>query len=105
DLARAGQLFDVPLEIPLGHLALCRTRQGDVPGDPRVEVFGDAFDRAALAGRVATFEDDGDPRATVAHPLFHLDQLFLEAEKLLLVQLVRDLRPCRAHGVSHTHRL
>ena len=50
-----------------------------------VEPLHDPLDGAALAGGVATFEDDHDPQALVDDPLLHPDQLGLQAGQLLLV--------------------
>ena len=54
-------------------------------------MLGDALDRAALAGRVATLEDRDDPRPRVGDPLLHLHELLLQPEELALVHLVREL--------------
>ena len=42
-------------------LALGRLLQRHHPGAARVEVLGEALDRAALAGRVAPLEEDDEP--------------------------------------------
>ena len=68
---------DIPLVIPLAAFAIGRGRQrGDV-GDPRAEVFGDPFDRAALARGVTAFEDDHDAGAGMPHPLLQLHEFRL----------------------------
>ena len=89
-LAGRRQVSDVALEIPLAPLALGRRRQRHDPGVPRIEAQRDGLDRAALAGRVAAFEDDGDLEPFVADPLLELDELDLEPGELAQVDLVRD---------------
>ena len=112
DLAGRRQVGDVALEVPLRLLALGRARQRDDAGDARVEVLGDALDRAALAGGVATFEDDHDAAARDPHPLLHLHELGLEAQQLGLVDGARHARrpvvvdgrrplPLAAFGIAH----
>jgi hypothetical protein len=49
---------DVAMEIPLTTLCLCWLGQCDDSSCPRIEVFHEALDRAALAGRIAAFEQD-----------------------------------------------
>ena len=56
-------------------LALGRRRQRDDPEHPRADPLGDGLDGAALAGRVAPFEDDADLGAGALHPFLHLHQL------------------------------
>ena len=92
-LPRGGQVADVPLEVPLGALALGGSGQGHDAGQPGVEVLGDALDRAALARRVPALEDDHDAGTLGAQPLLHLDQLGLQPVQLLLVDSARE--PCR----------
>ena len=86
DLAGGGQVRDVALEVPLGALTLGGHRKRDHARDTRVEVLGDAFDRSALAGRVAALEDDDDAGSGSPDPLLHLDQLRLQPQQLGLVQ-------------------
>ena len=64
----AGRCGHVALKVPLGLLAVARRRQGHHPADPRVQALGDALDDAALAGRVAPFEDDDQLVAGVRRP-------------------------------------
>src|SRR5581483_3374468 len=61
---------------------------------PRIEVLGDAPDRAALPRRVPPLEDHDDPRAGRPYPVLHLHQLRLQPVKLLLVHALRQLAAC-----------
>ena len=63
DLAGRGQMFDVALEKPLRPLALGGLVERHHARAARVEMLHVAFDRAALAGRVAALEDHHDPLA------------------------------------------
>ena len=56
DFAARRQVLDVALEIPLRALALARVRQRDDAALPRVEQASEHVDGAALAGRIAAFE-------------------------------------------------
>jgi hypothetical protein len=85
DLAGGRQALHVPLEVPLGAFPLGRRGQRRDPREAGVEVLDDALDRAALAGRVAAFEDHDDPRARGARPLLELHELHLQPVELLLV--------------------
>src|SRR5262249_47920744 len=87
DLAGGGEVGDVALEIPLAAFRLGGRGERDDPGLPRVQVLGDPLDRAALPGRVAALEEDGDPGAGDPHPLLELHELGLQAQQLLLVEL------------------
>ena len=53
-----GRCVDVALEVPLAQLGRGRLGQRDDARTARVEVLDEPLDRAALAGRVATLEDD-----------------------------------------------
>jgi hypothetical protein len=61
--------------------------QRDNPGAARVEVLGEPLDRAALARRVASLEDDHDPLARILDPVLELDELDLEQSLGALVVL------------------
>jgi hypothetical protein len=54
---------------------------------PGVEVFHEALDGAALAGRVPAFEEDDHPLPGFLDPGLELEQLDLQAVLLLLVGL------------------
>jgi hypothetical protein len=56
-------MLDVTLEVPLPPFAFGGLLQGDDAGAARIEVLGEAFDGAALAGGVAALEEDDDPLA------------------------------------------
>src|SRR5688572_9567852 len=79
------QMGDVPLEVPQALLDVTGCRQGDDPGEPRVEHLGDALDRPALTCGVPALEDDDDAQATSADVLLLLDQLHLQPDELILV--------------------
>jgi hypothetical protein len=64
-------------------LALGRSAKRHDAADAGVEAFGNSLDNAALAGRVAAFEDDADLQAFDPHPLLELDQLELKACQLI----------------------
>ncbi len=93
DLPGGGQVLDVPLEVPLGALALGRRGQCGDPGDARVQILRHPLDRAALAGRVAPLEDHHQPGTLGPHPLLELHQLVLEPEQFALVRLPRQPPP------------
>ena len=82
DLAAGRQMGDIALEIPLRALALARRRQRDDAADARVQPLRDALDHAALAGRVAAFEDHDDLQPVFDHPVLQLDQFALQPEQL-----------------------
>ncbi len=90
DFTRSGQVSDVALQVPLGLLAVGRFLQGDHARPARVEVLGEALDRAALAGRVPAFEQDHQPQARGLHVPLQLEQLDLERALRLPVLLARQ---------------
>ena len=92
ELAARRQVLDVALEVPLLALAFGRTRQRDDAGDARVEVLGDALDRAALARGVPALEDHHDAASRRARPLLNLHELRLEPHQLLLIGGTRHPR-------------
>jgi hypothetical protein len=53
--------------------------------------LGHRFDRAALAGAVARFEEDANLQALVHHPLLELDELDMQPLEFLLVLLPLEL--------------
>ena len=91
DLARRGQVRHVPLQVPLGPFPLARLGQGHHRRAARVQVLGEALDRAALARRVAALEDDHDLLPGGLHPVLQLDQLDLERALEVLVLGSRHL--------------
>src|SRR5207248_7283714 len=99
DLTAGGEIGDVALEVPLGLLLLGGGGEGGDTTRAGAEVLGDALDHAALAGRVAAFEDDEYPLLLLPDPLLELHQLDLQSFELGLVDLLRQLvRGC--HGLS-----
>ena len=70
DLARGRQLLDVALEIPLALFAFGGLGQRDDGRAARIEEFGEALDRAALARGVAALEkhDDLARRSSAPRP-------------------------------------
>ena len=104
DLARRGQMRHVTLEVPLSPLPLGRLGQRHDRGPARVQVLGEALDRAALAGRVAALEDDHDALPGGLHPVLQLDQLDLERPLEVLVLGPRHLLGVRVvlpPGIDH----
>ena len=83
DFAAGRQMRDIALEIPLRALALVRRRQRRDPADARIETLGDPLDDPAFAGGVAPLEDHDDLELLVQDPVLQLDQLALQAKKLL----------------------
>ena len=59
-LTGSRQMRHIALKIPLGFLFLGGGTQRNHPGKARIQAFGDAFDRAALPGGIATFEQDNN---------------------------------------------
>ena len=87
DFAGRRQVRDVPLEVPLRLFPFCRLGQCGHAADAGIEPRGDAGDGAALAGRVAPFEDDHHFLALVDHPFLELGQFDLQAGQFRLVGL------------------
>src|SRR6201999_3616793 len=79
DFPGGRQVRYVPLEGPLGPLALGRLLQRDHAAAARIEMLGEPLDRTALARGVAALEEDDDPLPGVLHPALQLDQLDLQA--------------------------
>ncbi len=91
DLARRRQVRDVALAVHLGLLAVGGRRQRDDAKHSRAHAFGDGLDGAALAGAVATLEDDADLEALLHHPLPQRHQIDVQLLQFALVGLVREL--------------
>ena len=91
DLPGRGQMWNVALGVHLRLLALGRRGKRDHPEDARAHPLGHGFDRAALAGAVAPFEEDADLEALVHHPLLELDELDMQPREFLLVFLSLQL--------------
>ena len=105
DLSRRRQVRDVALQVPLGLLALGRLVQGHHVRAARVQVLGEALDRAALARRVTALEQDDQPAPVRPDRTLQLQQLDLQRAFLLLVPaaaqllLVRVVLAERPHGL------
>jgi hypothetical protein len=82
DLAGGGQVCHVALEVPLGAFAVVGRGQRRHAADARVQALRDALDHAALAGSVASFEDDDDLVPGGGHPALQPHQFALQAEQL-----------------------
>ena len=85
DLPGGGQMLHVSLEVPLGRFTLGRLLQRDHPGTAWIQMLHEAFDGAALARRIAPFEDEHVPAARALAPLLELQQLDLQQPLLQLV--------------------
>ena len=77
DLTLGGQVGDIALVVPLAPLAVRRRGKRGDPGDARAQVLRDPLDRSALAGGVATLEDDHDAGTGLADPFLQLHQFRL----------------------------
>ena len=53
--------------------------------DTRADALGDRLDGPALSRRVATFEDDDDPKAFRFHPFLQHTQLALQLDQFFRV--------------------
>ncbi|MNG08061.1 hypothetical protein D3C84_913930 [compost metagenome] len=80
----------VALGVHLAFFPLGRRWQRHHAKHPRADAFADGLDGAALAGTVATFEDDADFQALGHHPLLQFDQLDVQGLERLLVLLARE---------------
>ena len=77
---------DVALEVPLGPFDLGRLHEGDNASAARIQVLGEALDRASLAGRIASLEQDDDPLPGLLDPVLQLEQLDLEQALFVVVR-------------------
>src|SRR6516225_12406748 len=91
---------DVTLEVPLRALALGRRAERDDAADPRIEALRNAFDDAALAGRVAPLEQHAYSQALQPHPLLQFEELELQSHELVDV-LIRLPRAARRLAIAH----
>jgi hypothetical protein len=78
DLAGGRQVLHVALEIPLAAFQFRGLFQRDDAGAPRVQVFHEALDGAALARRVAALEQDHHLLAGFLDPGLQLEQFDLQ---------------------------
>ena len=87
DFAGGGKTLDVALDIHLRFFTIGRRRQRHKPKDARAHSLSYGFDRAALAGGVAAFEQNDDALPLRFHPILHVTKLDLELAQLLFVEL------------------
>src|ERR1700677_2011166 len=80
DFAGCGEVRYIALEVPLRALAIIGCRQRHHATNPRIELLTDALDRAALPGRIASFEQDQDLLPRTDHPILQLHELRLESK-------------------------
>ena len=90
-LSGGREMGNVALEIPLCPLPLGGRRQGYHPGEAGVQKTRDPLDHAALAGRVAAFEEHHQPELFVSNPFLELEEFDLKARQLLVVVLAGKL--------------
>src|SRR5262252_2925244 len=69
DLAGAGQVGNIALEVPLGPLRLRGLGQRDVPAASWIERLGDALDRSPFASCVSAFKDNNKLHAGCLDPI------------------------------------
>ena len=87
DLASGRQVLNVTLKVPLPAFGFGRRGKRRNPRRTGVEVLHEPFDRAALARRVAAFEDHHHLLTGFPHPRLKLQKLDLQAVLLGLVGL------------------
>src|SRR6516225_9534708 len=85
DLACGRQMRDVALQIQLPLLSIRRRRQRHRPKDAGTDPLGDGFDRPALAGSIAAFEDHDHPQTLMLDPILQRAKLHLELAQRFLV--------------------
>ena len=78
-------MLDVTLNKHLRLFTIGWRRQRHHSEDARADAFGDGFDRAALAGGVATFKHDDDPCPFRLDPVLHVTKLDLKLAQLFFV--------------------
>ena len=88
-LAGRGQVLRVTLKEPLPAFEIAWLFQRHHVGAAWVQVFHEALDGAALACRVATFEQDHDTLARILDPGLEFEQFDLQAIFLPLVAAAR----------------
>ena len=85
DLSGRWEVLDVALEVPGGGFTRGGLFQRDDAGTTGVEVLVEAFDGAALAGGVASFEKDDVALACGLGPVLPLEELDLQGALDVLV--------------------
>ena len=95
---RSWQVLDIALEVPLAPFGFVRFCQCYHSSTARIEVLGEATDRATLTGCISSFEQHNDFFAGCLHPTLSLYQLGLEFEKLWSIVDSRTSSICRDRG-------
>jgi hypothetical protein len=87
-LTASRKVRDIPLEIPLGSLAVrwCRGCNGSY--DARIEASGDGLDGSTFTGRISPFENDDDSQRLIDYPRLELGEFRLEVAQLRVVLLI-----------------
>ena len=80
-------MVDVSLEIPLTAFFVRWLVERDHAGGAGVQVLGKPFDRAALAGRIAPFEQHDELLAGFLRPKLHFQEFRLKLRFLCLIGL------------------
>src|SRR6185369_8760500 len=90
DLARRREVGQVALDVHLALFAPGGRRGRDNAEHARAHALGDRLDRAALAGTVASLEDDADLESLVLDPFLKPDELDVQLRQLLGVGLALE---------------
>jgi hypothetical protein len=90
DLAGGWQVPNITLKVPLAAFDLAGFFERNDARTTGVQVLHHALDGAALAGRVAPFEQDDDTLAGLLDPGLQLEQFDLQAVFLIFVTLARQ---------------
>ncbi|MPN05705.1 hypothetical protein SDC9_152958 [bioreactor metagenome] len=104
DLAARRQVLHITLEVPLALLGGRWFLQRHHARAAWVQVLHEALDRAALARRVASLEDDDQALAGFLHPGLELEQLHLQPELLVLVDRTAHKVAIRVSALAPTGR-
>src|SRR5262249_23002586 len=91
DFARGRKMREIALDIHLRLLPVSRRGQSHDAEHTRADALRDTTDQTALAGGVATLEDDHDPRPLLLDPVLQYAELDLQLFQLLLVLLAAKL--------------
>jgi hypothetical protein len=84
-LAGRREVLHVALHVHLRFFAIGRRRKRDDAEDPGAHTLGDRLDRAALAGAIASLEDDDDAQPFLFHVLLEMAEAHLQLLQRLLV--------------------
>jgi hypothetical protein len=105
DLARRRQVFHVALEIPLPAFQVGGLVERHDPRLAGVQMLHEPLDRAALARRIAAFEEHHEFLVGLRRPFLDLEQLGLKLGLLALVAAAAQLRLVRVFPVSKACRI